>query len=63
MSGNFDEVVRGVGMGLLEEGDDDFVNAVVCSRLDQFAKDGACGFELATEFQQGSSYLTRFWTR
>ena len=53
MGGDFDNVVGGVGVRLLEEGDYHFVDALLRAGLDELAEEGAVGFQVAPEAQQG----------
>ena len=60
---DFDDVVRGVRVGLGEVGDDDLVDACLsCGGFDQIAGDGSTGFQRLLETQHGRGNGARFRT-
>ena len=62
VAGDLDYVVGGVGVRLGEEGDDDFVDALACGGIDQFAEVRAAGLELVLRSAAWAARCSRFGT-
>ena len=59
VGGDFDNVVCGVRVGLLEESDYDLIQALICLGLNQFAEGGALRLKLMPQAQHGRGDFSR----
>ena len=62
VSGDFDDVVCGVRVRLLEESDYDFIQALIRRRLDQLSESGALRLKLMPQPQHGLGDFPRIRT-